>query len=125
MNIIETTGFVIKFKIEEVKNHDFNILDFFKKVNYGSGSFYQKFKNSCSKDLHEELKAIKDYDFYMMESLSFNFQIVFVGDDFEKAHKLSKVITKLVKELTSTTEKVQVSIERTFVAQNLCLEFGV
>ncbi len=125
MNIIETTGFVIKFKIEEIKNSDFKILDFFKKVNYGGGSFYQKFKNSCSEDLHEELKEIKDFDFYMKESLSFNFQIIFVGEDFEKAHKLSKVITKLVKELTGTTEKVQVSIEKTFVAQSLCLEFGV
>lgn len=124
MKIIETTGFLIKFSVDN-KNNDFSVIDFVHKINYGGGSMYQKFKKNVSESLSQDLKNIKDFDFFATDTLSDNFNFTLISSDFEQAKKLSKILANLVKELSLSNQKVQVSIERKFIAEELCIEFGV
>lgn len=122
MKIIEITGFVVSFSLDTNKS---TIPELSKKINYGGGSLYQKFKSTTSEKIHEELKSIKDVDFYMNETISQSFKFTVVEKEFETVRKFAKVITKLFKEIHGFNSDVNVVIEQTMLVTEVALEFKI
>lgn len=122
MKIIEITGFVVSFSLDTNKS---TIPELSKKINYGGGSLYQKFKSTTSEKIHEELKSIKDVDFYMNETISQSFKFTVVEKEFETVRKFAKVITKLFKEIHDFNSDVNVVIEQTMLVTEVALEFKI
>lgn len=122
MKIIEITGFIIQFSF------DINqpaLFDLSKKINYGGGSIYQKFKNTTPENIHEDLKSIKDINFFMSETNCQSFKFTVIEKDFEKVRHFSKVIAKLFKEIHSFKETVNVEIEQKMVVTETALQFNI
>lgn len=122
MKIIEITGFIIQFSF------DINqpaVFDLSKKINYSGGSIYQKFKNTTPKNIHEDLKSIKDINFFMSETNCQSFKFTVIEKDFEKVSHFSKVIAKLFKEIHSFKETVNVEIEQKMVVTETALQFNI
>lgn len=122
MKIIEITGFFVKFSF------DINqpaIFDLSKKINYGGGSIYQKFKNITPDTLHEDLKSIKDVDFFMTETMVQSFKFTVIEQDFEKVRHFSKVIVKLFKEIHGVKDPVNFEIEQKMVVTDTALQFNI
>jgi hypothetical protein len=122
MNIIEITGFVICFSFNP---NESSVSCLSQKINYGNGSIYQKFKKSTPSTMHENLKSIKEVNFFMADTFSQSFKFTVVEKDFETARHFAKVMVNLLKEIHHFKEEVVVEIEQVMIVSEMALKFKI
>jgi len=115
--IIEICGFHFSFTLDGIgfRDESFQIEQF----NYGSGTYYQKFKNKVPVELHDDLKAMKDVDVSVMDGLGENFMFVTNTSNEDEAHEQAKRVLRICKSIHNYTQTVEISIVKRVLVEEL------
>lgn len=115
--IVEVYSFSFSFNLT-ITQKDALFAD--KKFNYGSGSFYQKFKNKVDPRFYDSLKSLKEVDLYIKENLSADhFSFVVMLADEHQAHNVARIMLDVCKNVHNVKieEKVPVEFVRSALVQ--------
>jgi len=108
--VIEVHGFNFSFKLDGIGGRDksFEIVNF----SYGAGTFYQKFKSKVPVELHDDLKAMKDVDVYVVDGGGEHFHFITLSKDETAVRDLAGRVLRVCKAVHNYTQPVEVSIKK-------------
>lgn len=108
--VIEVHGFNFSFKLDGVgvRDKSFEIVNF----SYGAGTFYQKFKSKVPVELHDDLKAMKDVEVYVVDNNGEHFQFITLGKDEAEVRTLAGRVLRICKAVHGYTKPVELSIKK-------------
>lgn len=108
--VIEVHGFNFSFKLDGIgiRDKSFEIVNF----SYGAGTFYQKFKAKVPVELHDDLKAMKDVEVYVVDNNGEHFQFITLGKDETEVRTLAGRVLRICKAVHGYTKPVELSIKK-------------
>lgn len=115
--VIEVHGFNFSFKLDGIgiRDKSFEIVNF----SYGAGTFYQKFKSKVPIELHDDLKAMKDVEVYVVDGNGDHFHFITLGKDEAEVRTLAGRVLRVCKAVHGYTKPVELSIKKRVLVEEI------